>query len=145
MQRSVAFHLRRKTSLNLSPRLLSPAFQASHMPWPALFLSKLFRCCKPWHLRILACCVWGKANLVQWCFSYLLLVLIFKIIWLSNGLIHSVSCFVCLSFFFFFLSMTWELSGSPVVMTPCSHCQRPGFNPWSGNNHAISRTVRPKN
>ena len=26
-----------------------------------------------------------------------------------------------------------ELPGSPVVRTPCSHCQGPGFSPWSGN------------
>ena len=26
-----------------------------------------------------------------------------------------------------------EFPGGPVVKTPSFHCQRPGFDPWSGN------------
>ena len=26
----------------------------------------------------------------------------------------------------------WEFPGGPVVRMPCSHCQGPRFNPWSG-------------
>ena len=25
-----------------------------------------------------------------------------------------------------------DFPGGPVVKTPCSHCRRPGFHPWSG-------------
>ena len=27
----------------------------------------------------------------------------------------------------------WDFPGSPVAKTPCPQCQRPGFDPWSGN------------
>ena len=30
-------------------------------------------------------------------------------------------------------STSREFPGSPVVRTPFSHCQGPGFNPWLGN------------
>ena len=27
----------------------------------------------------------------------------------------------------------WDFPGGPAVKTLCSHCRRPGFDPWSGN------------
>ena len=35
----------------------------------------------------------------------------------------------------------WELPGSPVVKTPCFHCQGLRFNPWSGSQDPTRREV----
>ena len=36
----------------------------------------------------------------------------------------------------------WESPGGPVVRTSCFHCQRLGFNPWSGNQDPASRVTK---
>ena len=35
-----------------------------------------------------------------------------------------------------------KFPGSPVVRTLCSHCRRPGFNPWLGNWDPTSHSAR---
>ena len=37
-----------------------------------------------------------------------------------------------------------EFLGDPVVKTLCSHCQGPGFNPWSGNYDPTKWVPPPK-
>ena len=40
-----------------------------------------------------------------------------------------------------FKNICQEFSGSPVVRTLRFHCQRPGFDPWSGNWDSTSHSV----
>ena len=42
--------------------------------------------------------------------------------------------------------MWWskEFPGGKVVRTPGSHCQGPGFNPWSGNKETTSHVVKER-
>ena len=36
------------------------------------------------------------------------------------------------------------VTGSPVVRTPCFHCQGPRFDPWSGNQDPANHMACPK-
>ena len=51
----------------------------------------------------------------------------------NNGTLNNEDLHKANVLLLFHVKEAWGLPGGPVAKTPCSQCQGPGFDPWSGN------------